>query len=304
MPRIFDCFPFFNELDLLEIRLNELDPVVDRFVICEAPLTFKGMRKPLYFSENRERFEPFIRKIVHVVIDDMPSGPDEKVISWKRERFQRNALRRGLSDATADDLVIVSDLDEIPQASAVERAANHQGKPTVFSFEMTHSQLFVNLKRSGRWNKARMSRLGDIRKLETLRAGGPTWRPNHPRILQTARQWKRMSFGMRRLRPWVVVPDGGWHFSYMNGPEFIAQKLHAINNELPESQTSSAAATEWIGRALDEASQSAEAGDNRVERISESYPAHLVANQAQFSHLIADRQTFEGFGLTAPSFFV
>ena len=120
MPRIYDCFTFYNELDLLEIRLNELDPIVDHFVLCEAPVTFKGKPKPLLFKENRERFERFLPKIAHIVVDDMPTGPDKKSVYWQRQTFQRNAIRRGLGDADADDFIILSDLDEIPRATAVE----------------------------------------------------------------------------------------------------------------------------------------------------------------------------------------
>ena len=65
---IYDCFPFFNELDLLEIRLNELSGVVDRFVLSEAELTHNGDRKPLYFNEHKDRFAKFADKIIHIIV--------------------------------------------------------------------------------------------------------------------------------------------------------------------------------------------------------------------------------------------
>jgi hypothetical protein len=114
---IYDCFPFFNELDLLEIRLMELDPVVDRFVLAEAPVTHAGREKPLFFAENAKRFAKWRRKIVHVVVDDMPTGSDP----WERENHQRNAIVRGLAKAVPNDGVIISDADEIPSADAVRR---------------------------------------------------------------------------------------------------------------------------------------------------------------------------------------
>lgn len=69
---VYDCFTFFNELDLLEIRLNTLDSVVDRFVLVEANKTFSNMEKPLYFKENEGRFEKFKDKIIHIVVEDFP----------------------------------------------------------------------------------------------------------------------------------------------------------------------------------------------------------------------------------------
>jgi beta-1,4-mannosyl-glycoprotein beta-1,4-N-acetylglucosaminyltransferase len=296
MPRIYDCFIFFNELDLLEIRLNELDPVVDRFVLCEATATFRGKPKPLHFKENRERFQPFLKKIVHVVVDDMPKGRDTEAAYFKKEKFQRNAIRRGLADARPDDFIALSDADEIPRASAVEAAARQAGPPCIYSFEMALYCYFVNLRYGLRWNKARMARFGDIRTLERLRDGGPTWRPTHPRVLHALRHWKRMSFGMRRLRPWVVVADGGWHLTSMNGPEAVAEKLdaysHADRSAPPE------AIADWLKKAL--ASSTSRRRFQPFEPGAD-LPDYLVANPSRFARLIADRQTFERFGVAPPA---
>lgn len=301
MPRIFDCFTFYNELDLLEIRLNELDPVVDRFVLCEATATFRGEPKPLHFKENRDRFQPFLDKIVHVVVDDMPKGRETAAAYWRKQKFQRNAITRGLGEAAADDLILLSDLDEIPRAAAVAVAAGRAGKPVVFSLEMRDHRLFLNLTRPGRWNKARMARFGDIRTLERLRDGGPTWRPTRPRALQALRHWRRMSFGMRRLRPWIVVPDGGWHFSYMNGPEVVSAKLHAVSRVRPDSVTTAEAIAEWTRQVLENASLPHRRNSLRLVELDASFPAHLVANQSRFAHMIADCETFERYGVTPPA---
>ncbi len=69
---VYDCFQFFNELDILKIRLNVLAPIVDRFVISEATETFSGLKKPLYYEENKHLFAEFADKIIHVVVDDTP----------------------------------------------------------------------------------------------------------------------------------------------------------------------------------------------------------------------------------------
>lgn len=119
MPRVFDCFPFFNELDVLEIRLAELDALVDHFVIVEATRTHTGKPKPLYFADNRRRYERFDHKIIHVVVDDLPCEPSNH---WGREIFQRQAIVRGLGQARPDDRIITSDCDEIPKPDALRRA--------------------------------------------------------------------------------------------------------------------------------------------------------------------------------------
>jgi hypothetical protein len=82
----------FNELDVLELRFSELEDVVDRFVVVEATVTHAGLPKRLAFAENRHRFAHWKDRVVHVIVKDMPEGPDH----WNRERYQRNALVRGL----------------------------------------------------------------------------------------------------------------------------------------------------------------------------------------------------------------
>jgi beta-1,4-mannosyl-glycoprotein beta-1,4-N-acetylglucosaminyltransferase len=300
IPKVYDCFPFFHELDLLDIRLNELDSVVDRFVLCEAPFTFKGIPEPLHFAENRERFKPFLHKITHVVIDDMPMGKDNASAHWKRQNFQRNAIRRGLLDAEPDDLVILSDVDEIPRATVVSRLAHRTGKPTVFSFEMNEYRLFVNVLRAHSWNRSRMARFGDIRHMERLRAGVPTWRPNRRSLSRTLRQFRRMSFGMRRLRPWVIVPDAGWHFSDMGGPDKVVHKFDAVSETRSESASSIAGVGKRITHVVKQTTRPRDKSDYRLQELDENFPKYLLENQTRFAHLIADRQTFERYGVTPP----
>ena len=112
---IYDCFILYNELDLLELRLRELEGVVDRFVLVEAPVTFSGVPKPLLCHENRRRFSKWRSKIRHVVVNDMPTGKDP----WAHENHQRSAIVRGIPDASPSDGIILSDGDEIPSAVAV-----------------------------------------------------------------------------------------------------------------------------------------------------------------------------------------
>ena len=89
---VYDCFQFFNELDILKLRMHVLNDVVDKFVISEATVTFSGEKKPLYFQENREMFKEFEDKIIHKVVDDTPMDTS----AFMRDSHQKCAVARGL----------------------------------------------------------------------------------------------------------------------------------------------------------------------------------------------------------------
>lgn len=116
--KIVDAFIFYNELDLLRYRLTVLNKHVDYFVLVEATLTHAGNPKPLFYEDNKKLFAEFEHKVVHVIVDDFPKTKD----AWVRERFQRNCISRGLSqlDVKTEDLIIVSDLDEIPNPKSLD----------------------------------------------------------------------------------------------------------------------------------------------------------------------------------------
>ena len=112
---IWSLTPFFDELDVLEIRLAVLDDVVDYHVIGESPLTHSGKPKPLHFLRNAARFEKWKYKIRHRVIE-MPTGLDD----WQREKRQRRCLWYEFK-GEPHDLILLSDLDEIPHPDAIRR---------------------------------------------------------------------------------------------------------------------------------------------------------------------------------------
>lgn len=135
---IWAASPFNNELDVLEIRLETLDLLVDRFVLAEALVTQRGQEKPLHFAENKNRFTKWLPKITHVVVDDMPDGEGWDA-NWARERHQRNAIGRGLADLHPSDRILISDLDEIPYADALEQGISSVdafGTPVKFLMDM------------------------------------------------------------------------------------------------------------------------------------------------------------------------
>ncbi|MHA2182652.1 MAG: hypothetical protein ACXAAH_14625 [Promethearchaeota archaeon] len=117
---IVDCFTFWKEFDILEIRLNELNDIVDYFVLVEAAYTQAMQPKPFYFDENKERFAKFADKIIHVKVEE---GLDISQNPWAYENYQRRCVAKGLNelDIKADDYIMISDVDEIPNPRSLER---------------------------------------------------------------------------------------------------------------------------------------------------------------------------------------
>ena len=146
---IIDAFTFFNEKDILSIRLNELNEKVNFFILVEAEVTQSLLDKELFFEKNKHLYEKFLHKIIHVKI------PKEKCLNfepgtWQMENFQRNCIVEGLKQIKLkdDDLVMISDVDEIPNLNEIN--LDKISYPT--SFEMSYHTFYTNLlTRNKRW---------------------------------------------------------------------------------------------------------------------------------------------------------
>jgi len=115
-PSIYDAFSFYNEFDVLHKRLAYMHSRVDKFVLVESTVTHSNKPKELFYEKNKGDFAEFADKIIHIVVDDNPNGADP----WCRENHQRNCIMRGLDDAKDDDIVMISDVDEIPDLKVVD----------------------------------------------------------------------------------------------------------------------------------------------------------------------------------------
>jgi hypothetical protein len=200
--RVFDTFLFGSgetELDLLQMRLEELEAVPDLVhVLVEAPYDHQGQTKPLAYMENMGRFKPWENRIVHVVAEI----PGESAINaWHRERVQREWVRTGLNFACAEDgdLVLLCDVDELPSVTAIQKM--RKGLPSVVTLLMDMSMFAVD------------------------------WVIPEQQEIAVAGFWsdmKNFPFGMfrdnsyRKSNP--LVPDAGHHFSWLGGPEEIDRK--------------------------------------------------------------------------------
>jgi beta-1,4-mannosyl-glycoprotein beta-1,4-N-acetylglucosaminyltransferase len=210
----YDCFTFFNELDLLEIRLRELSDVVDVFVLAESPWTFQGQPKPLLFDENRHRFRPYLSRIRHIVTGAPADAPD----AWAREFHQRNSLREGMLDAEDDSLVMVSDVDEIARPEAVLEIQRRQH----FCFLRMEMYLYFLNWHAHPWIKAYGAPWSFVRDMEDLSA---------PRMVEAAYLHR---FGEETALH--VIEDAGWHMSWMGGVARMMEKLGAFSHTEPEVQ--------------------------------------------------------------------
>ena len=190
-PRIFDCFTFSTELDLLAFRLDLLAHVVDQFVIVEAPRTHSGLDKPLIFEENRHRFERHLAQIVHIIVDDLPPPEPDR---WVPENFQRNAILRGLLDADPDDIAVITDVDEIPDPEVLEQLRRESFETA--SLEMRISFYFANWELAETWGRARAARVSALSSPHDLRVAEPLLR----------------------------VANAGCHIAYLMSPPDIARK--------------------------------------------------------------------------------
>ena len=123
--KIYDCFIFNNETDLLEIRLNILNDYVDHFVIIESSETFTGLKKKLSF--NVENYPKFKNKIIYGIINKFPNNGT----AWENESYQRNYILKLLEGANLEDFIMISDLDEIPNLENIN-FLNYPEKLIVF----------------------------------------------------------------------------------------------------------------------------------------------------------------------------
>ena len=140
--QIIDCFTFYNELDLLTYRLNILNDVVDYFILVEATDTHAGFVKPLFYNENKHLFEKFKDKIIHIIVDDFsfkhPNIDFTKDNQWENERYQRNCIKKGLDKLRLNnqDLIIIADLDEIPDPNTLLKIKQQNIKINIVKLEL------------------------------------------------------------------------------------------------------------------------------------------------------------------------
>lgn len=205
MKKIIDAFSFCGEFDLLEIRFNILDSLVDRFVIVEGKETFSGQPKPLYWEErDKERFKKWESKVVYLV----PTHGENKRIKqllearlyasappFKRSFYQKEYITEGLLDLSDEDIIYYGDVDEIWKPKEIDNE--------VYKLKQLCYSYYLNNRSSEDWRGT------IITKYKNLRNG---------------------CLNDMRANPQYFLEDGGWHFTNMGGVEAVLKKIQSYDH--------------------------------------------------------------------------
>lgn len=295
--KIYDAFLFFNELDLLEIRLNLLNDLVDYFVISECTISFSGKEKPLYFLENKNRFKKFEKKIIYQVIRDTPTNfitlnkynnpvnEDQRCVNkiytfldkatnfpknelhWGRDFFQRECLHRALIRCENDDIVMFSDIDEIPNPEILKNVILNFPSNNIYTLMQKEFWYYLNTYRQDGWMGPRVAQYSTLKDIS----------------LNKIRAFKK---GARPEIDTVDVQNGGWHFTSLGTPEQIIHKIEMWSHQ--EFNTD---------RIKKNVKKNVEAGKDIFRRFGkkqlevidineENYPKWIVANKEKYTQLI------------------
>lgn len=264
--RIFDCFTFYDELDILEARLEELAHLVDVFVICECPYGFRGHKKPMMFLENQERFAKWLPQIRHVSAlvppITIPNEAAEEV--WANEGYQRNAIATALDDCGPGDIIMVSDVDEIPHPEAVRRIPR-DGNITRLKLDVYHYNFnWLDVNNTWYVQDVRAVSYSHFKTATELRCSPETYQQDH----------------------------GGWHLTWFGGKEKVAQKVIWYSHPLlgTENTATNGSASPLV---LVE-------GKPLVYTTGlESLPWHIRENLPRYKHFFDPRFVQENEGLFA-----
>jgi beta-1,4-mannosyl-glycoprotein beta-1,4-N-acetylglucosaminyltransferase len=234
--KIYDSFLFFNEIDLLEIRLTLLDPYVDYFVISECDHTFSGIKKDFNFEQNIDKFSKFIDKIIYIKnynsdeinILNNPYLDNKKVVynniiqnynliknssetdggqpHWCRDYLHREYVGLGLSECEDEDIIIFSDLDEMPNPEIIKNLKTPLSDGEKYCVYMDAHQYYINNISSTNWMGSIILKYGDLKT-------------------------KSLCINRRDRGTYNKILNGGWHLSFMGGPERIKYKLESYGHQ-------------------------------------------------------------------------
>ena len=205
--KIYDCFMFNNESDLLEIRFNILNNYVDYFVIIESSETHTGLKKKLVF--DIKNYPEFKDKIIYGVIKKFPYN----LTVWQKENYQRNYISKFLDRANSQDFIMISDLDEIPNPNKI-REFNPKKKFAFFEQKFFSYKFNVINETSPKWYGSRICVKKQLK--------SPQWLRNI--------KIKKENFINRYLfnLNYQIINNGGWHFCNLKTPAELVKKISSF----------------------------------------------------------------------------
>ena len=235
--KVFDCFTFFNELELLELRLESYYDIVDRFVIVEADKTHANIPKPFNFLENIDRYQKYLPKIKYVM--DTSVVPYAGAEDWSIENNQRNSIMKGLDEAEPDDLILISDVDEFPNPEILKTLIEsfcdpskdvdcfvlHDTRP--FTTDVTRYLMFTSTTRISSclnmtpiiFQQRFFTYFFDLVSPQSMWGGTVVSKFKHITSPQELRDIGKETFPR--------IANGGWHFSSMGGVDTLLEKARS-----------------------------------------------------------------------------
>ena len=236
--KIFDCFMFYDEEMLLDIRLNTLDKFIDKFIIVESMFTHSGKKRELIF--DIKKFPKFKDKINYLVVESLPKGiepinsydaddiKESKIIlnAYRREHHQRNSILNLLKSAEPNDQVIISDVDEIPNLENIN-FNEIKNKIILFNQKMFYYKFNLLLENMN-WHGSKSCKMKNLISPQWLRdvkdKKYPLWRID-------------ALFSEKKYNDVFFVQDGGWHFTNIKTPEEIDKKLRSYLHHIEYDQS-------------------------------------------------------------------
>lgn len=282
--KVFDSFIFFNELDLLEMRLNILNDVVDCFVLTESPFTVSGNEKPLYYQENKDRFSKWNDKIVHYVTEEIPNDFNHMLqktkyhvaysdtdpygtrfidlpIRFQRALYNRNNSAFGIENAGAkdEDLIITSDADEIINPYVLEDLSWFS--PDNHYVALCNAYYYkLNFLYQDDWMGSRLC----------------TWKHLKTTTIDQHRQDHANAYR---------IENAGWHFSFLGNADNFKLKLASYEHTENNIESVVSNAEEKIEQGLDPLNRGM---TYKAVPIDESYPEYIQNNRQKYSEYIKE----------------
>ena len=236
--KIFDCFMFYDEEMLLDIRLNTLDKFIDKFIVVESTFTHSGKKRDLLF--DIKKFQKFKDKINYLVVESLPKGieainsydaddiKESKIIlnAYRREHHQRNSILNLLKSAEPNDQIIISDVDEIPNLENIN-FNDIKNKIILFNQKMFYYKFNLILENMN-WHGSKSCKMKNLISPQWLRdvkdKKYPLWRVD-------------ALFSEKKYNDVFFVQDGGWHFTNIKTSEEIDKKLRSYLHHIEYDQS-------------------------------------------------------------------
>lgn len=306
--KIYDCFIFFNELDLLELRLNILDEFVDYFVIVESAITFQGEDKDFIFELNKDRFAKFQHKIIYFKVEKYgldfsnlpyflnPSNIDEEVLNkiykfiddcphfdkkkefwWGNDFFQRECIWRALATANPDenDIIIISDVDEIPNPRTLIDSLSELDPRGILCLRQNEFCYYLNYFHNADWLGTCCFHYGDF--------------------FNTSLNSIRFSTKRSESLSPKIISNGGWHFTSLGSVSAIKKKIMSWGHKEFNNMAVLSAVEYNVRHGYDIFRRHGFGKLIYLPIDSSMYPEYLVDNVDKYEDLIGPTIEEEGF---------